>query len=197
MRIHQSTLTSGRRALGLISAALLIAPGVASASIGTGVGAVPLSLSGPAHAGRNYTFHYLYVKDTGTVASDYLVKVERLNAASGKAIPVNWVRVTPVAFHLEPRAIERVTVTVAIPYAAPSGSYMTDLVATTFSPHRGGGTALGAAAADKLSFTIPSTSSFPWLIVAVGGGLLLLLGAGYGLRRSGVRLSFDRARSAV
>ena len=38
-----------RHLLRPILAATLIAPGVASASIGAGVGAVPLTLSAPAH----------------------------------------------------------------------------------------------------------------------------------------------------
>lgn len=182
---------------GLVLAAMLVTPGAATASIGAGVGAAPLTLGAPAHPGWSYTVHWLYVKNTGTAPSDYLVKVERLSGGSAKRIPVDWVRVAPVAFHLRPRAIERVTVTVAIPRAAGTGAYMTDLVATTFAPHRGGGTALGAAAADRLSFTIPSTSSFPWFWIIVAAAVAAVLGAIYSVRRSGVRLRLDRARASA
>lgn len=194
---HRQHTRTIQKALGVVLTTVLVAPGVAAASVGTGVGAAPLELARPAHAGRSYTFHWLYVKDTGTVASSYLVKVQRLSPGSAKVVPASWIEFAPHAFRLRPQEIKRVVVTVNVPFSASGGQYMTDLVATTYVPRRAGATALGAAAADKLTFSIPSSSAFPWIIVAVVGGVALLVAVGYGLRRSGLRLRVDRAPSAA
>lgn len=186
-------ITSIRSALALTLVGALMAPAAAVASIGTGVGAAPLVLTKPAQAGKSYIFHWLYVKDTGTVASTYLVKVERLSPGAAKVVPTGWIRLVPTSFRLGPEEIKRVTVTVNVPFSASSGKYMTNLVATTYAPRRAGATALGAAAADKLSFSIPSTSSFPWVIVLIAVGAALIVAVGFGVRRSGLRLRIDRA----
>jgi hypothetical protein len=196
--LYQRNRIRVARTVGVFLAAVaLLAPGLASASIGTGVGAAPLVLATPAHVGKSYTFHWLYVKDTGTATSSYLVKPERISQGSEKVVPATWIQLAPATFRLRPKEIKRVTVTVNVPFSASSGRYMTDLVATTYAPHRPGATALGAAAADKLTFSIPSSSSFPWIIVAIAGGLVLLLAAGYAVRRSGLRLSVDRGRTSA
>jgi hypothetical protein len=166
-----------------ITAAALAAPATAGASIGTGVGVAPLTLRAPAHTGHSYTFRWLYVKNTGTVRSSYLVKAERLSPGSANTIPAGWVQLQPAGFQLAPRAIERVTVVLRIPTSAAGGDYLTDLVASTQAPHAPGGTALGAAAADKLAVTIPASSSFPWVVLIVAGGLIAVLAGGWGVRR--------------
>lgn len=181
MQIPAATI---RRLLIASFISALAVPATATASIGTGVGVVPLTLAGPARSGKSYTFHWLYVKDTGTIASDYRVTARVLTPGSAKVVPAEWIHLAPASFRLAPRAIARVTVTVAIPFSASSGAYATDLVATTYAPHRPGATALGAAAADKLAFTIPSSPSFPWIIVLVIGAPLVLLGLGYSIRRA-------------
>jgi hypothetical protein len=180
----QIPAATSRRLLGAALISALLAPASAAASIGTGVGAVPLTLAAPAHAGRSYTFRWLYVKDTGTVASDYKVSAHRLSPGSEKDVPTGWIDLEPRSFRLEPRGVERVTVTVSIPASVSAGAYLTDLVATTYAPHRAGATALGAAAADRLAFTIPSSSSFPWIIAFVVGAAATVLGLSLRLVRS-------------
>jgi hypothetical protein len=189
-----------RLCLSMITAAALLAPATAAASIGTGVGAAPLGLRAPARAGQSYTLRWLYVKNTGTQPSSYLVKAERLSGGPAKTIPAGWVQLEPAGFQLAPRAIERVTVVLRIPASATGGAYLTDLVASTEAPHAPGATALGAAAADKLAVSIPPGSSFPWIVLFVAGGLIVLLAGGLGARRlalsRGAR-SGDRPGSAA
>jgi hypothetical protein len=189
-----------RLCLIMISAAALAAPATAGASIGTGVGAAPLTLRAPAHAGHSYTFRWLYVKNTGTVRSSYLVKTERLSPGPANTIPAGWVQLQPAGFQLAPRAVQRVTVVLRIPASAGGGAYLTDLVASTEAPHTPGATALGAAAADKLAVTIPASSSFPWIVLTVAGGLIAILAGGWGARRLVVKRddrSGDRPGSAA
>lgn len=170
-------------ALGVI-AALLAAPSYATASIGTGVGANPLTIGAAPHAGRTYTLRWLYVKNTGTANSYYVVRVLRLTPGSQRAVPARWVRLTPSAFRLGPGEIERVTVSLAIPAAAPGGRYLTNLLASTYAPHAPGTTALGAAAADQLAFQLPGGSPFPWPIVGVAAGIIAALAAILAIRRA-------------
>jgi hypothetical protein len=159
----------------IAAAVALSAPAAASASIGTGVGATPLTLNRSAHPGTTYTVRWLYVKNTGTVRAGYQVRVARLSSGAQETIPARWVRLNPAGFELAPGAIERVTIRLAVPKSAASGSYMTDLVANTSAPHAPGATALGAAAADELSFRIPNNASAPWLLVLIIGGATMLL----------------------
>ncbi|HXW59805.1 MAG TPA: hypothetical protein VEJ23_10055 [Solirubrobacteraceae bacterium] len=172
-------------------AVLFAQPAGAFASIGTGVGATPLTLSTPAKAGRTYALRWLYVKNTGSVVSNYAVHAQRLAGGSGRTIPAAWVSVSPARFQLRPDAIRTVGVKVAIPAGTAGGSYLTDLVASTYTHGAPGSTALGAAAADKLVFDVPSSTSFPWLMIVIAGGIACLLGLGWLARRSGVRLRLE------
>jgi hypothetical protein len=131
-------------------------------------------------AGHGYAFPPLYVKNTGTVPSSYSIRVERLSLGRQHAVPATWVQLQPNRLHLAPGKIARVAVTVTVPDGASSGSYLTDLVATTYAPHKPGAPALGAAAADKVTFDVQSHSGFLFWIVglegaALVGGLLLAL----------------------
>jgi hypothetical protein len=169
-------------------------PAAATASIGTGVGATPLTLTTPAKSGQTYTFRWLYVKNTGSSPSSYTVYAQRLSPGSARSIPASWIRLSPTGFRLAPGAIRRVTVTLAVPRSATGASYMTNLVASTTAPHAPGATALGAAAADTIAFRIPSTSSFPWLVVVIAGAIGALVALIYTLRRSRVTLRLDLGR---
>jgi hypothetical protein len=55
---------------------------------------------------------------------------------------------------------------------------MTELVASTTSGRWEHGTALGAAAADKLIFHLHSSSEFPWSVVEIAISSALLIGVG-------------------
>lgn len=170
-----------------VLALVAILPAGARASIGTGVGAVPLVLHTPAKAGQTYVLPWLYVKNTGTVTSLYTVKVERITRGSQRTVPPAWVHVQPPVVRLRPGVLTHLVVTVDVPAGAQAASYTTDLVATTTTQRTPGTTALGAAAADRLSFEVSSPSAFPWLPVGIAAALILLPAGGWWIRRSGLR----------
>jgi hypothetical protein len=178
----------------VVLALAVMAPAAATASIGTGVGALPLVLHTPAKAGHTYSLPPLYVKNTGTVTSLYTVKIERIGKNGKRTVPASWVHVHPAIVRLRPGVLTHLEVTVDVPADAPAASYTTDLVATTTTAHAPGATALGAAAADSLSFEVPPTSTFPWLPIGIAAAVILLLGGGWWIRRSDLR---PRARLSM
>jgi hypothetical protein len=186
-------------AAGLAAAALLLlllvpaAP--AWASVGVGVGAVPLRLAAPARPGGTYRLPSLYVVNTGTQASDYLVRVQRLGHPTARAVPAAWVHLGRTRLRLRPHHHALVPVTLAVPVGAASGTYSTDLVASTVMLRPGRGAALGAAAADRLIFTVDSPGRGlrwpPWLgylLAALAGAGLVVLA----VRRLGLRIQIQR-----
>jgi len=176
----------------------LASPLAATASIGTGIGANPLRLVERADPGGHYRLPSLYVVNTGTQAADYLVRVKRLGAPTGHDVPVSWVRFTRTRIRLRPHQSAIIPAVLIVPKGAAHGDYRSNVVVGTWTPHRGRGAALGAAAADELSFTIGKPGggfpwSSPWLLYSVLGlglaGLLTLL-----LRRSGLHVRIERTQ---
>ena len=118
--------------------------------------------------------------------------MKRISPGSQNLVPAGWVHLASSQLFLKPRAYRGVAIAVTVPAGAASGSYMTNVVASTYAPRAHGGTTLGAAAADKLLFTVRSESSFPWLIVGVVAGVLLIGLLSLITKRSGLRLSIRR-----
>ena len=184
---------AGLAATVLLLVLLSVAP--AWASVGVGVGAVPLRLAAPARPGGHYRLPSLYVVNTGTQTSDYLVRVQPLGHPPGRAVPAAWVHLGRTRLRLRPRHHALIPVTLAVPTGAAAGAYRTDLIASTAMTRLGHGAALGAAAADRLSFTVDSPGRGltwpPWL----GYLLLALAGAGvfvFAARRLGLRIQIER-----
>jgi hypothetical protein len=192
--LHRSLrVAAGAAAVALLL--LLLAAAPAGASVGVGVGAAPLRLAGPARPGGHYRLPSLYVVNTGTQTSDYLVRVQRLGHPTGRAVPASWVHLGRAQLRLLPRQHTLVPVTVSVPDDAASGAYGTDLVASTVMKQPGHGTALGAAAADRLIFTVDAPGrGFSWppwagyLLLALAGAALAVLSA----RRLGLRVQIER-----
>jgi hypothetical protein len=167
----------------------------AGGSLGAGVGASPIALPKPAEPGHAYALPSLYVVNTGTLRSLYHVRVERLSPGSASVLPAGWVTIERNDFQLAGHQSAIVPIRITIPAKAKAGDYLSDLVASTTSPSRGGGTALGAAAATKLQLSIKSdTSPLPWkTITLILAGLLGLLGGSWIVVRSGIRLRLEHA----
>lgn len=176
----------------LVALLLPLAP-AARASLGTGVGASPIMLAQPARAGHSYTLPGLYVLNTGTVASRYHIRVQRLSSGGRLTLPVSWVRLWRNDFMLAPGHSATVPFTITIPKSAASGAYLSDLVASTVIPRRPGGTSLGAAAATKFGLSVGDVpGSIPWRTIGLAVlGATAVLAAGYGIRRSGIRVRLD------
>jgi hypothetical protein len=189
---------------GLVIVAGLVAwPGVAaSASIGVGVQANPVSLDGAAHPGASYTLPALYVVNTGTQAESMSVRVERLAAEPGRVIPESWIHVSGLSGQLAPRQSARIPLQLVTPSDARAGSYQSDIVVTGSAAAAAPGIHLGAAAATRLRFVVtPRSPAGSWLSLPswtwwVIGGLVLLTAAVLGWRRSGIRIRVERKTAA-
>jgi hypothetical protein len=187
-------------AAGLVIVAGLVAwPGVAaSASIGVGVQANPVSLDGTAHPGASYALPALYVVNTGTEAESMSIRVERLAAEPGRAIPESWIHVGGLSGQLAPRQSARIPLQLVTPPDAKAGSYQSDIVVTGSAAPAAPGIHLGAAAATRLRFVVtPGPSAGSWLSIPcwtwwVISGLVLLAAAVLGWRRSGLRIRVER-----
>lgn len=184
-----------RRWLFAVPVAAGLLPSHALASLGAGVGASPITLAQPAQAGHTYQLPSLYVINTGTDASYYLVRVQAIGQTQAKPVPAGWVQFGRNHFQLQPKQALAVPMTLTVPSDARTGSYRSYLVAGTVPAAQTSGVAFGAAAATRLEFTVvpPSGFTFPWpwpwwvwgivgLAVVVGGGLLLLRASGLGIQ---------------
>ncbi len=186
---------------GLAAGALLLGvPTAAGADVGAGVGASPIVLSSVADPGHTYRLPSLYVVNTGTVASAYRVRVERLSRGTGRTVPTGWVHFGRNDLSLGPKESASIPITLEVPANSAAGDYLSDLVAGTMAERAsGGGAVIGAQAATKLVFRVSSgPPSFPWpspgWAYAVAGTGLATGAAVMAQRRLGLRLRFERRR---
>ena len=191
MRTPATLVRSGALAL----AVALALPSSGWASIGAGVGAVPLVPVGAVRLGEPTRVNDLYVVNTGTVRAAYRITVSRLRRDSRRVVPLAWVELRRTRLVLSPRGAAWVPVALRVPAGAPPGSYATNLIASTTAPGARGSARFGAAAAADLTFTIPgrSGSGLPLPPLLILGALALGAAATYGVSRSGVRLRVERA----
>ena len=172
--------------------------GPARASIGVGVQANPVSLTGTAHPGASYALPSLYVVNTGTQAESMSVRVVR-RTGPGLAIPGSWIHIGALRGQLPPKQSARIALELITPGDAEPGNYVSDIVVTG-STAPVAGVNFGAAAATKLEFKItpgpPGGSWFPGWTWWVIGGLVILAAASFGWRRSGLRIKVERKNAA-
>lgn len=125
----------------------------ATAKIGTGVGADPISLAVPARAGGSYDLPPLWVVNTGDEDGVYRVAVEVGAAGTGRAVPRSWVSVRSDNFELAPGTGRWVPLALHVPRTAAAGRYRGMIVAGTVRENVGG-SGIGAAAATHMEFTV-------------------------------------------
>ena len=195
--MHLRWLSAGLAiAVGL--AAWLGFAGPARASIGVGVQANPVSLSGAAHPGASYALPSLYIVNTGTQAESMSVRVVQRTGA-GRPIPGSWIRIGALSGQLPPKQSARIALELVTPGDAEPGNYVSDILVTGSTAHVAG-VNFGAAAATKLEFTItpgpPGGSWFPAWTWWVIGGLVVLAAVAFGWRRSGLRIRVERRNAA-
>jgi hypothetical protein len=185
----------------LITAAAPADTGAASTPqksiIGAGVGATPLQLHTDVRPGRHYRFPPLYVVNTGSRTSNYLVRIEQLGAQTGHQVPAAWLQVARTRLRLRPHKSALIPVSLSVPKNAAGGNYRTDLIVGTSMQRPGRGATLGAAAADQLIFTI-ATPGFSWTSPWLLYPLLALLTLGavvLTIRRLGLRVEIHRGHS--
>ncbi len=184
-----------------VLALLAIPAGAARASIGVGIQAGPVLLTGDAHPGGSYALTPVYVVNTGTEPETIALRVERISAGNGMTVPASWIRATGPAVTLSHNQSARIPLELAVPDAARPGQYFSDVVAGGSGGIAAGRANLAVAAATDLEFKVApgvvsgSWLSLPgWLLPGVVG-LLVLVVAGFVVRNSGLRVRLER-RSA-
>jgi hypothetical protein len=187
-------------AVGLV-ALLGFAP-PASASIGVGIQANPVTLTGAAHPGASYLLPSVYVVNTGSQAESMTARIDRLAAGPGQTVPASWIHITSLGRQLLPKQSTLISLELVTPSDAKPGRYVSDVVVTGSAGPPSAGINFGAAAATDLTFTITpgpaagSWFSFPawkWLVI---GGLALCAAVIGGWRRAGFRIRVERRSTA-
>jgi hypothetical protein len=190
-----------------LSGALAIAVGLvpllglspsASASIGVGVQANPVSLGQVAHPGASYPLPSLYVVNTGTQAESMSARVERLSPGAAHTVPASWIHISALRGQLMPERSAQFSLELVLPSDAKPGTYQSDIVVSGSTAPVSAGINLGAAAATKLEFRItPAPGAGSWFSISawkwgVIGGVVLLAAALLGWRRTGLRIRVER-----
>ena len=182
-----------------ISALVLVAwPATSYASIGVGVQAGPVRLTGAVHPGGQYALPPVYVVNTGTEPELIAIRIERISPGSGRTVPPAWISVASGPVRLSHEQSARIPLELTVPRAAAPGRYFSDVVAKGSAALSAGGADLGVAAATDLEFTVASGAvstawfSAPgWLlpyviaVVVAGAGLAVI-------RRTGIRIRVER-----
>lgn len=184
-------------AIGAGLLAALAVPAIAQASVGVGIQAGPVRLSGAAHPGGSYALPPVYVVNTGTQEESLAVRIERLSRGQARAVPPSWISAGQ-SVRLSHGESARIPLELTVPAAAKPGQYLTDVVVKGSAALSDGSANLGVAAATKLEFRIaPGTVggswfSVPgWLLPGIGVVLLIVAVAAIA-RRLGVRIDIDR-----
>ncbi len=187
---------------GLVSLLALAVPAAAEASIGVGIQAGPVRLTGVAHPGRSYSLPPVYVVNTGTQDESLSVRIERLSPGQGRVVPAAWVR-PGAAVRLSHSESARIPLELVVPDAARPGQYLTDVVVKGSAALSGGRANLDVAAATKLEFQVaPGAVARSWFAVPSwlwpGIGVVLLIAAAAAVaRKLGVRVQIDRMPGAA
>lgn len=163
---------------------------------GVAVNVGRIDIDDPIDRGSRYALPPIEVRNPGELASSYRMVLQPIAlTGDGQATPEEgWFTFTPALFDLEPDERMQVTIEMLVPADAMPGAYDALLSAQLVGDSEGA--RVGAAAAARLTFTIPElppTSAAPWwlwwLLGAVMAVLLLL-----GLRRIGSRYSIQVRR---
>ena len=188
-------------ALGVL---LLVAvPVAAQASVGVGVQAGPVQLSGAAHPGGTYALPPVYVVNTGTEPESVAIRIERISPGTGRTVPQAWIHVSGLPSSLGHGQSARIPLNLVVPAGAKPGRYFSDVVVTGSADLTAGSAHLGVAAATDLEFrVVPGAVSHAWfsvppwvlvavaVIVALSVALLLML-------RSGISIRVERATAGA
>jgi hypothetical protein len=188
----------GALAPAVLAGALVAVPQAAQASVGVGIQAGPVRLSGVAHPGQSVALPPVSVVNAGTRHEWIHVGVQRDPRGGGRTVPPSWVQPGVPSVRLAPRHAVRISLELVVPAGAKPGSYVSDIVATASGQPSGEGANLGAAAATLLEFRVAPdpapgfwwsvfTQSF-WALVII----ILLAAVVLVVRRSGLRVRVER-----
>ena len=171
-----------RRLVALAAMVVLISYWVssapASASIGTGVGSVPLTTASAVKAGSTGLLTPLYIINTGSETATYSITVLPVGKQPQEALPASWVKVAQYKVTLKPGAHVSVPVQVHVPKTAAKGNYGTSLLVSATGRLGNGTTSIAAAAAAQIRLSVSppaSKADIPWLWIGVGIGLMAVI----------------------
>jgi hypothetical protein len=183
--------------LALVVVLLGIWAPAANASVGVGIQANPVQLTGSAHPGGSYQLPPLFVENTGTQTETLSVQVEQLQApAKGtSAVPRSWIQSSwTSSSSIAAGKSADIPLRLVPPANAKPGSYSSDIVVTGSTILTGGEVRFGAAAATGLEFRItpaPPSGLPAWkvwtlvVLIAIGAAVL-------GYRYLGLRIRIER-----
>ncbi len=181
------------------SALILLAwPAASYASVGVGVQAGPVRLTGAAHPGGQYALPPVYVVNTGTQPESVVIAIERISSGAGRTVPARWVDVSSAPVRLARAQSARIPLSLTVPAGAAPGRYFSDVVAKGTAPLSAGGANLGVAAATDLEFTVVpgavaagSVDVPGWLLPYVVA-VFVAAAAAVVIRRTGIRVRIER-----
>lgn len=184
--------------LSLSALVLLAWPAASYASIGVGVQAGPVRLSGAAHPGGKYALPPVFVVNTGTQPESVVIAIERISPGSGRTVPPAWISASSVPVRLAHNQSARIPLSLTVPTGAAPGHYFSDVVAKGTAPVASGGANLGVAAATDLEFTVvPGVVSSGWAgvpgwLLPYVAAVILIAAVAVVIRRTGVRIRVER-----
>jgi hypothetical protein len=190
----------GALAPAALAGALVAVPQAAQASVGVGIQAGAVRLSGAAHPGQSVAFPGVSVVNSGTHPESIRLSVQRISTGPGRAVPASWIQFGTPVVQLAPKHAVRVPVELMVPAGAKPGAYLSDIVATGSGAAQApaGHASLGAAAATLLEFRVaPGTAPGFWSSVFTQTlwALLILIALAavvLAVRRSGIRVRVER-----
>jgi len=190
----------GALAPAVLAGALVAVPQAAQASIGVGIQAGAVQLSGAAHPGESVALPGVAVVNSGTHPESIRLSVQRLSKGPGRVVPVSWIKFGTPVVQLEPKHAVRVPVELVVPAGAKPGAYLSDIVATGSSAGQApaGHASLGAGATTLLVFRVtPGVAPGFWSSVFTQTLwalliLIILVAVVLVVRRSGIRVRVER-----
>jgi hypothetical protein len=168
----------------VVSLAMLAGPAVAQQQ-GVAIDVGRIDVDEQLAAGERYQLPTIGVRNPGTAPTDYRMAVQPITGADTP--DEAWFSFSPASFSLDPDARQPVEIVLELPADAPGGDYGALISAQVVA--EGEGARVGAAAAARLTFSVPATpqpvsappaapddpSGFPWLLLLLALLLLLLL----------------------
>lgn len=136
----------------------ILCTGQAFATLGVGVGVGKIRVDQKLNPGQIYNLPSITVLNTGTESSDYEVTIDHLQNQPQLIPERNWFIFSPQTFHLSPKGVQKVNVTLTLPIKTPPGDYFIYLEAQPIRKTVNGTTAIHIAAATKLYFTVEPAS---------------------------------------
>jgi hypothetical protein len=163
-------------------------PGFARADQGVAINLGAISIDEPLDRGESYRLPDIDVSNPGSEDSVYRMSARPVSGSEHMHLEPGWFTMHPLEFELSPGDVVTVSTTLQIPPEAQAGRYE-GLIGPSLVPE-GGGAAIGAGAAAKISFEVtPDPSSLSTRtsafmaengpLVWIGASMILVIGLAF------------------